>query len=72
MKEKELFEKIGTRVKELRIEKGMSQQELAGMINFEKSNMSRLEAGGTNPTVGTLYKIAQALDVTLSELLMVE
>ncbi|GAA4465448.1 hypothetical protein GCM10023093_17640 [Nemorincola caseinilytica] len=72
MTEKELFLKVAERVKELRTEKGMSQQELAGLIDFEKSNMSRFEAGGTNPTIATLYKIAQALDVTLSELLMIE
>lgn len=72
MTEKELFLKIGVRVKELRLQKGLSQQQLASKIDFEKANMSRFEAGATNPTVATLYKIAQALDVTLSELLMVE
>lgn len=46
----------------------MSAQELAGLCNFEKSNMSRLESGNTNPTIWTLYKICQALGVSLEEI----
>ena len=69
MNKPELQQKIGQRIKKLREAKGISQQELASMCDFEKSNMSRLEAGGTNPTVFTLYKISEALSVSLSELL---
>jgi len=59
---------LGARIKELREEKGLSQQQLASACNFEKSNMSRLESGNTNPTVYTLYKISKALDVSISDL----
>lgn len=59
---------IGKRVKALREEKNMPQQDLAAKCNIEKSNLSRLEAGGTNPTIYTLYKIAECLDTTVSEL----
>ena len=44
------------------------QQDLAAKCNFEKSNMSRLEAGRVNPTLSTLEKVAKALEVTLVEL----
>lgn len=72
MKKEELQIIIGNRIKLLRESKGMSQQDLAAICNFEKGNMSRLEAGRTNPTVSTLYKISQALNVTLSGLLDIE
>lgn len=59
---------IGKRIKELREERNMPQQDLAAACNFEKSNFSRLESGGTNPTLFTLYKIAEKLEVTLPEI----
>ena len=42
--------KIGKKIKEIRELKGISQQVLAAKCNFEKSNMSRLEAGKVNST----------------------
>jgi transcriptional regulator with XRE-family HTH domain len=72
MKKEELQISIGNRIKLLRESKGVSQQDLAAMCNFEKGNMSRLEAGRTNPTITTLYKISQALDVKITDLLEFE
>ena len=72
MKDKELLAKIGTRIVELRTEKGMTQQEFAAELDYEKSNMSRLESGRVNPRIATLYKVAKVLNVTLSDLLMIE
>ena len=45
---------------------------LAAACNFEKANMSRIEAGRTNPTISTLYKISQELGISISELVDVE
>ena len=67
-----LQQKIGNRIRELRESKGISQQNLAAICNFEKANLSRIEAGRTNPTISTLYKISQALEITISELVDVE
>ncbi|EDP96759.1 helix-turn-helix transcriptional regulator [Kordia algicida OT-1] len=61
---------IGKRVKMLREEKGMAQQDLAAKCNIEKSNLSRLEAGGTNPTLYTLKRIADNLEIKLEELVI--
>lgn len=64
------FQKLlGNRIKSIREDKNISQQELAAACNFEKSNMSRIEAGNTNPTFYTLVKISKALDISLSELM---
>lgn len=59
---------VGKNIQRIRESKGISQQELAAKCNFEKSNMSRLEAGRVNPTLSTLEKVAKALDVSLAEL----
>jgi transcriptional regulator with XRE-family HTH domain len=63
MQEQTIQIKVGKQIQKLRELKGISQQDLAAKCNFEKSNMSRLEAGRVNPTLSTLEKVANALDV---------
>lgn len=58
---------VGKRIQELRELKGISQQDLAAKCNFEKSNMSRLEAGRVNPSLSTLKKVVDALEISLAE-----
>ena len=72
MKINQLQQKIGNRIKLMRESKGVSQQDLAAICNFEKGNLSRIEAGRTNPTISTLYKISQALEISISELVNFE
>ncbi len=64
--ERELLYDLGQKIKKIRLEKKISQITLATEINIEKSNMSRIEAGRTNPTYIKLYKIATALAVNVS------
>lgn len=66
----ELAKAIGNNIKNVRLSKGISQQKLAADCNFEKSNMSRIEAGRTNITIHSLYLIAKALNVKLNDLLV--
>ncbi|WP_017498802.1 MULTISPECIES: helix-turn-helix domain-containing protein [unclassified Flavobacterium] len=63
-----LQQKVGKRIQEIRIEKNISQQELASKCNFEKSNMSRLENGNSNATLSTLEKVCDALQIDYIEL----
>lgn len=72
MKKEQIQINVGNRIRQLRESKGISQQVLAAMCNFEKGNMSRIEAGRTNPTIYTLYKISQALEVKISELIDID
>jgi transcriptional regulator with XRE-family HTH domain len=69
MEDKVQLKSLGNRIKEIRKLKGLSQQELAALIDYEKSHMSRLENGGTNPTFLTLMKVASALNISVSVLL---
>lgn len=68
----QVLKSIGTNIKVIREKQGISQQSLADACNFEKTNMSRIEAGKTNLTLRTLFKISQALKVTVSDLVDVE
>ena len=52
--------------------KNISQQDLAAACNFEKSNMSRIEAGRNNLTIGTLLKICNVLKVKLKDIVDIE
>lgn len=60
--------RVGERIRKIREAKNISQQEIAVLCDFEKSSMSRIEAGRTNPTVTTLFKISAALGVTIKDL----
>ena len=61
--------KIISQLVEARLEKGISQAELARMIGTQRSNICRLESGTQNPTLDTIVKIASALGKDVSLLL---
>jgi transcriptional regulator with XRE-family HTH domain len=63
MPEKKFLSLVGSRIKQTRIEKNLSQVKLAELCQFEKASMSRIESGRTNVTVLTLCKISDALGV---------
>lgn len=63
------LKKLGKRIKEIRKEKGIKQVDLSYKCDIEKQNMYRIEAGNTNPTILTLKKICEHLEVSLNELL---
>lgn len=72
MKEQVLLKKVAKRIRALREGRDMTQQELAALLDYEKSNLSRLESGTVNIKLSTIYKIAQAFEISMSELLDVE
>jgi transcriptional regulator with XRE-family HTH domain len=56
---------LGARIKELRKLSGISQEELAAGIGVDPKHVSRLEVGGSFPSLETLLKISQILEVEL-------
>jgi len=64
--------RVGLIVRQLRLERGWSQQELADRMNYERSRIGRLELGQTAITVDILLVIANALQVDIHTLLPVE
>ena len=72
LSDKDLFELVGIRIRNIRKSQGVSQQILAYEVDMEKTNISRIEAGRTNVTIKDLYKIAQALGVTMKDIVDIE
>jgi len=60
---------LGNRIATIRKEKHITQTELAYRCDIEKTNMRRIEAGNTNPTIITLRKICTGLGITLKDLM---
>ena len=59
-------QEIIARLVEARLEKGISQSELARMIGTQRSNICRLESGAQNPSLDMVLKIAAAMGMTAS------
>ncbi|MDR1518386.1 MAG: helix-turn-helix domain-containing protein [Dysgonamonadaceae bacterium] len=72
MDKKEIYRLVGLKIRELRIEKNLSLTELPDKLDVGYNNLIRIEKGRTNPTLGTLCKICEVLEVKLAELLDVE
>jgi transcriptional regulator with XRE-family HTH domain len=60
---------MGTRIRTLREERGLSQGELAKQARITREYVNKLEAGRYDPTVGVLQRLAKALKVKVAELL---
>jgi transcriptional regulator with XRE-family HTH domain len=58
--------KIGTTIRGVRLQKGMSQGDIEKRTGLLRCYLSRVENGHTVPSLDTLYKIAGALDVPLA------
>jgi predicted transcriptional regulator len=59
------FAQIADKVADRRIEKGLSQRELAERCGTTQSAIARLERGGRPPRIDTLLRIAEALECEL-------
>ena len=59
--------KFGKRLREIRKRNKLTQEKLAEKLGFSPNFVGMIERGERNTTVENLFKIAYALDVTLSE-----
>ena len=59
---------FGNRVKELRLERGISQEELAFRSGLHRTYVSSTERGARNVSLVNIEKLAKALDVSISAL----
>ncbi|WP_370896929.1 helix-turn-helix domain-containing protein [Chryseobacterium gossypii] len=66
--DKEFIILFGKNLRKLRESKEMSMQTLADTINIEYSQISRIERGLINTSIGTAYEIAKALEIDIKEL----
>ena len=68
MKREDLLKQLGSRIRELRIEKKLTQVALAHICNKDAQSLERVENGKTNPSYLHLCCIAKSLDVELKEI----
>ena len=63
------YKDIGQRIKEKRIQKGMTQEKLSELIGVGPSHMSHIETGNTKLSLPVFVDIAAALEVRTDDLL---
>lgn len=63
---------IGNKIKELRIQKGLTQEELADKTGLSTRTIQRIENGDVDPRIYTLNSIAEALNIDYEELIKEE
>ena len=57
---------VGHRLRELRTERGLSMRALARLSGLSTNALSMIERGKTSPSVSTLYKLSEALEVPIT------
>ena len=61
---------LGETIREMRREKGISQEVLSGLSGIARSHLSMIETGTTSINMDTIWKIADAIGVPLSEIIV--
>jgi transcriptional regulator with XRE-family HTH domain len=68
----ETVENIGQRIRQLRESRSMTQSQLQSRSKVSRSYLSRIESGQMTPSLGTLEKISEALNVGLNRFFIPE
>ncbi len=58
----ELEYKLASALIQLRLSKGLTQEELAKRLHTKQASIARLESGSSLPSLSTVKKVAEALD----------
>lgn len=72
MTKEKLKKLIGQRIVELRTKKGWSQADLARASGKDRQAIEKLENGKVNPTIYSLFEIANSLEVPLTAIVNIE
>ncbi len=64
----EIQKQLGARIRELRVKKGLTQEEFAQECNLHRSHMGEIERGETNVTLSTLHTVAKVLGTSIANL----
>ena len=59
------FRSIGLKIKEQRLERGVTQEHVANLLNVNPSHISNIECGRARPSLTTLIKIANILQCSV-------
>ena len=61
---------VGETIAEIRNKKGVSQDVLSGLAGIGRTHLSAIERGERKPTLETLYRISIALDIKMSDIVV--
>lgn len=70
-KEEKYFQELGAKIKQMREEKEIDQKSFAFNCEIGRTQLYMIENGKTNPRLLTLMKIADGLEISVSELLRI-
>lgn len=65
-----ITKRIGNRIRELRTQTGLSQEKFAKKIGMDRTYFASVELGKRNISIVNIEKIADGLNVSLSDLFM--
>jgi len=65
----EISKKLGENLKRIRTKKKLSQGAIARILEVDKGYISNIENGKKNPTLATIERLANAISVSVDELL---
>jgi len=69
VRDKKFIKAFGEHVKQLRVKKNMSQEDLANDADIPINQVGRIERGEVNTTISTISVIAKALEIHHKELM---
>lgn len=61
---------LGINISSLRERKGLSQRQFAFLLELDRATLNKIEQGKANPTLDTLIRIADGLDVDIESLFL--
>ncbi len=61
---------VGRVIARLRTEKGITQEVLSGLADIGRTHLSAIERGERKPTLETLYRISNAIDIPMSAIVL--
>ena len=59
---------VGNTISRIRKQKGLSQEVMSGLADIGRTHLSAIERGERKPTLETLYRLAIALDIKMSDI----
>jgi transcriptional regulator with XRE-family HTH domain len=65
----EVAQRLARNLKQLRLARGLTQQQMAKVAGVPRATWSHLESSGANPTLAVLHRVALAVQVPLEELI---
>ena len=68
IRDQEGLNQFGTRLRQVRLQKGLTQEELAAQSGLEFSQIGRIERGVINTSLSTVFVLAKTLQVDVQEL----